>query len=152
MKLAPRIATAVSLTIVLSAGVAFAIGPIETRKATMKEIGGAFGGVLVKMVKGEKPWNAAEAKAAYDTIVAKANSIDVATMFPKGSESGGETAASPKIWSDPAGFQAALDKFRAVLPGQAEAVGKDVAGLKSAIAEIGKTCKGCHDGYRIEKM
>ncbi len=134
-----------------AAGAAFALGPIETRKATMKEIGGAFGGVMVKMVKGDKPYDAAAAKDAYDTIVAKVNGLDLDALFPKGSETGGDTTASPKIWSDPAGFRAALDKLKTTLPGQAANVGKGVDGLKTAVAEIGKACKACHDGYRVEK-
>jgi len=135
----------------LLATTAFAAGPIETRKATMKAIGGAFGGVWVKMIKGEKPYDATEAKAAYDTIVAEVGSINLATLFAEGTETGGETAASPKIWQDRAGFEAAFGKLKSALPGQVDKVGKGVDGLKVAVAEIGKTCKSCHDDYRLEK-
>lgn len=130
---------------------AVAADPIETRKATMKAIGGAFGGVMVKMVKGETPYDAKAATEAYDTMVAKAKTIDVAALFPKGSETGGETTAAPKIWEDMAGFKAAMTKMTDTLPGQAGNVGKGLDGLKMAVAEIGKTCKGCHDTYRIQK-
>ena len=135
----------------LTSATAFAADPIETRKATMKAIGGAFGGVLVKMVKGEKPYDAKEAKAALDTMIAKADSIDVDVLFAKGTATGGDTAAAPKIWEDLDGFKAAMSKMKDTLPAQAANVGKDVAGLKVAIAEIGKTCKSCHDSYRLEK-
>lgn len=135
----------------LAGATAFAADPIETRKATMKAMGGAVGGVLVKMVKGEKPYDAKEAGDALAVMIAKADSIDAAVLFAKGTESGGETAASPKIWTDRAGFEANLAKLKAVLPAQSENVGKDVAGLKVAVAEIGKVCKACHGGYRLEK-
>lgn len=130
---------------------AFAADPIETRKATMKAIGGAFGGVLVKMVKGEIPYDAAAAKAAGATLVEKSKGIDVAVLFPKGSETGGETTASPKIWDDTAGFKAALSKLQDTAAAQAPNVDKGLDQLKVAVAELGKTCKNCHDTYRIQK-
>lgn len=135
----------------LAGGAAFAADPIETRKATMKAIGGAFGGVMVKMVKGETPYDAAAAKAAGATMLEKANSIDIATLFPKGSETGGDTTASPKIWSDAAGFKAALDKLKTTVAAQAPNADKGLDQLKVAVAEMGKACKGCHDEYRIPK-
>ena len=153
--------TKTSRTILLATGLAAAIGfvtaahalgPIETRKATMKTIGGGFGGVMVKMVKGEVPYDAKAAKEAYDTMVAAAKTIDVDALFPKGSETGGDTTAAPKIWEDMAGFKAAMAKMKETLPGQADNVGKGLDGLKVAVGEIGKTCKACHDTYRIPKM
>lgn len=135
----------------LAGGAAFAADPIETRKATMKAIGGAFGGVMLKMVKGQKPYDAKEAEAALQTMIAKAGTFDVDTLFPKGSGTGGDTAASPKIWTDGAGFRAAMAKMKETLPAQADNVGKGVGGLKVAIAAIGRTCKSCHDDYRLER-
>ena len=151
MRLSTKLVTAALVTTALGLSTAFAADPIETRKATMKAIGGAFGGVMVKMVKGEIPYDAKAAKDAYDTMVAKAKTIDIAAMFPKGSETGGETTASPKIWEDPAGFKVAMAKMADTLPGQADNVGKGLDGLKAAVGEIGKTCKGCLDTYRVEK-
>ncbi len=130
---------------------AFAADAIETRKATMKAVGGAFGGVMVKMVKGEIPYDAAAAKAAAATIVEKANGFDVAALFPKGSETGGDTTASPKIWADMAGFKAGMEKFKVAAAAQAPNADKGLDQLKAAVGELGKSCKGCHDEYRIPK-
>lgn len=143
--------TALVLAGVVASATAFAADPIETRKATMKAIGGAFGGVMLKMVKGQKPYDAKEAEAALQTMIAKAGTFDVDTLFPKGSGTGGDTAASPKIWTDGAGFRAAMAKMKETLPAQADNVGKGVGGLKVAIAAIGRTCKSCHDDYRLER-
>lgn len=142
---------AATLVAAIATGTAFAADPIETRKATMKAIGGAFGGVMVKMVKGEIPYDAAAAKAAGATMVEKSAGIDVAALFPKGSETGGDTTASPKIWSDAAGFKAAMDKFKTTVAAQTPNADKGLDQLKVAVGELGKACKGCHDEYRIQK-
>ena len=135
----------------LTAGLATAADPFETRKATMKAIGGAFGGVLVKMAKGEVPYDAAAAKAAVDTLSAKAASLDADTLFPKGSETGGETLASPKIWQDGAGFKAAMADMQKAVATHGPMASQGLPALKAAVGDIGKTCKTCHDGYRLEK-
>ncbi len=140
-----------ALVAVVAAGSAFAADPIETRKKTMKAIGGSFGGVLVKMVKGETPYDAAAAKAAAATLSQTAAGIDIATLFPAGSDKGGDTEALPKIWSDPAGFKAAMDALKAATAVQAGNTDQGLDKLKVAVAEIGKTCKGCHDNYRAQK-
>ena len=148
-----RAATIAAATLIaaIAGGAAFAADPIETRKATMKAIGGAFGGVLVKMVKGEVPYDAAAAKAAAATMKAKADGIDIAALFPAGTEKGGDTEALPKVWSDAAGFEAAMDKMKTAIGAQQANVGEGADKLKLAVAEIGKTCKGCHDEYRAQK-
>jgi cytochrome c556 len=140
-----------ALVAVVAAGSAFAADPIETHKKTMKAIGGSFGGVLVKMVKGETPYDAAAAKAAAATLSQTAAGIDIAALFPAGSEKGGDTEALPKIWSDPAGFKAAMDALKAATAAQAGNTDQGLDKLKLAVAEIGKTCKGCHDNYRAQK-
>ena len=140
-----------ALVAILAAGTAFAADPIETRKKTMRAIGGAFGGVMVKMVKGETPYDAAAAKAAATTVAQTAASIDIAALFPAGSDKGGDTEALPKIWSDAAGFKAAMDAMKAATAAQVANTDQGVDKLKLAVAEIGKTCKGCHDSYRAQK-
>lgn len=152
MSLRIRTITLAAVAAAVAGTAAFAAtDPIETRKATMKAIGGAFGGVLVKMLKGEIAYDPAAAKAAIATMTEKAASIDVATLFPKGSETGGDTSASPKIWSDTAGFKADLDKLRATLAAEGPKVEKGPDDLKAAVAAIGRVCKSCHDDYRIPK-
>jgi cytochrome c556 len=140
-----------ALIAVIAAGTALAADPIETRKKTMKAIGGSFGGVMVKMVKGEIPYDAAAAKKAAATMNEAAAGIDIAALFPKGSEKGGDTEALPAIWSDAAGFKAAMDKMKSTVAAQAGNVDQGADKLKMAVAEIGKTCKGCHDTYRAQK-
>ncbi|TBW34614.1 cytochrome c [Siculibacillus lacustris] len=142
------IATSIVLAAVAVSAVS-AADPIETRRAVMKGNGAAFGGVLVKTAKGETPYDAAAVRAALDALVTK--TAGFTDLFPKGTETGGDTAAAPKIWEDPAGFKAALAKLQETAKAQTPAATTDLAGLKVAVGEIGKTCKGCHDSYRISK-
>jgi cytochrome c556 len=143
--------TSAALIAAIAVGTAFAADPIDTRKKTMKAIGGAFGGTLVKMLKGEIPYDAAAAKKAAETMSTTAAGIDIAALFPAGSDKGGDTEALPKIWSDPDGFKVAMDKMKATVAAQVDVVGQGPDKLKMAVAEMGKTCKGCHDTYRAQK-
>ena len=126
-----------ALAVVVAGGVAFAQADvIKQRQEAMKAIGGSMG-ALVKMVKGEEAYDSAKAKAAVETMAAKAK--------------GAETAAAPKIWTDMAGFKAALAKLEQVAGAQAAVAGKDLDGVKAAVGALGGTCKGCHDDFRLKK-
>jgi cytochrome c556 len=53
------------------------------------------------------------------------------------------------VWSEPEKFKAAFDKLAAATKALPAAAG-DVATLKVALGDVGKTCKGCHDDYRMK--
>ncbi len=118
--------------------------PIKERQAMMKANGAAVGS-LVKMVKGEAPFDAAVVKAALENID-KAKTF--ADYFPAGSEQGEDTHALPTIWSDMAGFKADLAKLIAADEAQLANPPQDVAGVKAALAAIGPACGACHQTYR----
>lgn len=68
--------------------------------------------------------------------------------FPEGS--GGEaTRSRDEIWENPAGFADRMAAFRAAADAldRAAAVG-DVAGTGEALAEVGRSCTGCHRDFR----
>jgi cytochrome c556 len=117
--------------------------PIKARQAMMKANGGAIG-ALVKMVKGEAPFDAAVVKTSLETIH---NSTGYADLFPAGSDQG-DTKALPTIWSDNTGFRAALAKLIAADEAALANPPKDVDGIKATLGSIGPACKGCHDTYR----
>ena len=139
-----------AIGLILSTGVTFATaGPIEERKAKMKEVGKNLG-IIGKMVKGETDFDGDAALAAY---VAMGNAgKGFGELFPEGSETGGETTASPKIWEDRAGFEAAGKQFGADL-GAAIQVGvpANLDALKASFGSVAKNCKACHTDYRIKK-
>jgi cytochrome c556 len=122
---------------------------IADRQAVMKENGKQVG-VLVKMVKGEADFDAAAVLAALTALNNNVQQIDVAASFPAGSDKG-DTTASPKIWEDMAGFQAQVDKFKAVTAAAVAAPAQDLDALKAQVGAIGQTCSCCHETYRIKK-
>jgi cytochrome c556 len=122
---------------------------IADRKAVMKENAKNVG-VLVKMVKGEADFDAAAVLTALTALNDNVQQIDVAASFPAGSDKG-DTTASPKIWEDMAGFQAQVDKFKAVTADAVAAPAKDLDALKAQVGVIGQTCSSCHETYRIKK-
>lgn len=76
------------------------------------------------------------------------------TWFPRGSgpESGVKTDAKPEIWSQPAKFQQAAATF-ADRTRQFEALSAKGLGpqTRGAAAQVGRTCKACHDDFRIPR-
>lgn len=139
----------------LSGGLAFAAShsnladdPIGSRKAEMKKVGGAMG-TLVKMAKGQMDFDAAAAKGALQTMNDVANGFG--DLFPVGSETGGKTTASPKIWSDAAGFTTAIAKFEADTASAIANAPADQAAIGATLGLVGGNCKACHQAYRIKK-
>lgn len=138
----------------LLAGVAvFAAGVsaqdmIANRKAYMKSVGGAAK-ASGEMIKGEKPYDAKVAAEGMTKIAA--GWADFAKSFPKGTETGGETTASPKIWENAKDFgDKGLVLVKAAENAAAEAA-KGPEAFKAAFGDVGKNCKGCHEEYRIPK-
>ena len=131
--------------LVLSATPALAGGdPAVDRQALMKNIGAATG-AGAKMMKGEVEFNAVAAQLVLKTMNAGANGFGY--LFPAGSETGAETEASPKIWSDRAGFDAATAKFIADTSGNVT----DMDSFKAAFGQATANCGSCHKAYRVKK-
>lgn len=140
--------TATAVILVFGVSMAFA-GPIEDRKAKMKEVGKQTG-ILGKMVKGETAFDGEAALAAY---VAMGNAgTGFGELFPEDSQIGGETTASPKIWEDRAGFEAAGKKFGEALGAAIQAgAPANLDALKTSFGSVAQNCKACHTDYRIKK-
>ena len=139
-----------AVTLLSAAAIAQTAKPadeIKYRQSAMTVVARSFG-ALNGMASGKVP---------FDQAVAEKNALVVGNLTPligvafgPGTESGAPTKADPKIWTEGDKFKAAYDKFvaeTAKLP----AAAKDVAALKTQVAEVGKTCKGCHDDYRMKE-
>lgn len=135
-------------TVALAVSAAYA-DPVADRKAIMKERGGLIGG-LAKMAKGETDFDAAAVATALEGLKANEAKVDIAALFPAGSDTG-DTTASPKIWQDMAGFSAANDKYKAAVDAAAAAPAQDVAALGKQVGELGSNCGGCHEAFRVKK-
>jgi cytochrome c556 len=75
----------------------------------------------------------------------------IPTLFPKGTETGGDTKALPEIWSDPAGFQKialALGEAATKLATDAKAGDADLVAADTKA--LGEQCGACHKAYRAK--
>ena len=76
----------------------------------------------------------------------------VSAWFPPGTgPEAGKTEAKADIWQKPEDFAAKTNDFQqAAQRFNAAAQGEDVAAMRAAHGELGKSCKACHDPYREE--
>ena len=121
--------------------------PIAARQALMKK-NGAAAKVAVDLMKGATPYDPAKAAAAMKDI---ADDMTVfVTLFPEGSDKG-DTAASPAIWTDMAGFKALADKTIADATAAGTAAAGGLESFKTAFAAVGGDCQSCHEKDRLKK-
>jgi cytochrome c556 len=92
---------------------------------------------------------AKEAETAMNTI--NRSIVKFVTLFPQGSETGGDTAAKPEIWTSKAEFDAIAKQLDAATAKAAAAAPGGLDGFKAAMADVGKSCKACHEKFRAEK-
>jgi cytochrome c556 len=129
-------------------GVARADGldPIAVRQAGFSLQNGDFAFIRsVVAAKGDVKPLEVPAKA-----IAKWAAV-IPTMFPKGTETGGDTKALPEIWSDPAGFQKialALGEAATKLATDAKTGDADVVAADMKL--VGEQCGACHKAYRAK--
>lgn len=147
-KLATRAVYTVCTTIAAGLFAASALaGPIEDRQKAMEDVGDAMK-VLAAIAKKERPFAAAEVKQAGETIADRFGKAKA--LFPEGSEKGDkETWAKPEIWSDRAGFDAALAKGQEAATAMAAVT--EESQFMPALQALGGSCKDCHDKFRRPK-
>jgi cytochrome c556 len=94
-----------------------------------------------------------------DLAVVRASAAKIADLsqkasawFPKGTGPElGKTGAKPAIWQNAQDFAGKLRNFQiAAKTLSAAAASGDVNAIKARYADLGGTCKACHDKYRSE--
>lgn len=147
-----KLATMAAIGLCLGAGLSSAVSaadePQVVRAGMMKKVGGAMG-QLAAIAKGEKPYDAAVVKASLTTMEEVAKAFP--EQFPKGSETGLNTEASPKIWEDPATFKTKAKALETAAATQLATLPADQAGVGAAMKSIGGTCGDCHQTFRLKK-
>lgn len=122
---------------------------IKQREDNFEKMGGAAKASF-KALEASSPDMAVIAKSAA-TIAAFAPQLP--SWFPPGTgPEAGKTLARPEIWQQPkefAGRHADLLKTAAAFDLAAKS--GDVAAVRTAYADLGKSCKACHDKFRTEK-
>ena len=74
------------------------------------------------------------------------------SWFPAGTGPDvGKTQARAEIWQQPQQFAAGMQDFRAAAAAFNQAAqGGDIAAIRAAHGNLGKTCKSCHERFREE--
>lgn len=144
-----RLSLSLAAFAALALPVLAATDPIAARKTLMDGVA-ANAGVAGGVMKGEIAYSPAVGKAVIESMAGVA--LVYGDYFPEGTDTG-DTKASPKIWSDRAGFDAELAKFQAAVAAAREASGRegpaDQAAFAAAIQPVLGTCRACHEGYRL---
>jgi cytochrome c556 len=112
-------------------------------------------GMLGAMAKGEMPYDAVQASAAANNLVAAAKMSNGA-MWPAGSDMGAEglegvTWAKPDIWTSMAKVDEKSRSLTEALEAMAAVAGDGLDALRSKMGAVGDGCKGCHKSFRASK-
>jgi cytochrome c556 len=111
-------------------------------------------GTLSQMAKGDIPYDADTAKLHAENLAALAQ-FDVKTLFKEGTSNAelpGKTRAEPAAWEDTAKLEAKGAAFSDAITALVAASDQGEDALKPALAQVGATCKSCHDDYRAKSF
>lgn len=125
-----------------------ALALMKERHENYEKIGEAMKSIS-RELKAEAP-GLAKVRAGAATIADLAPKVP--SWFPAGTGPDvGKTEARAEIWQKPEDFAAKAQGFReAAIAFNQAAQGSDLDAVRSAHANLGKSCKGCHDLYREE--
>src|SRR5215471_3948656 len=138
-------------TLLLGAGAVMAQQEIAVQQDNlMRSIGKSQYGVILKMTKGELPYD----QKAVDQAIAsmEADVGKIAKTFevnPKQDVVNATYGASPKVWQNKADFDSKIPAVQKAIAGFKGKI-KDVKTLKAAYTEINDRCTTCHDTYRVK--
>ena len=153
MRILPFVFASVGMLVVATAGTSAVSGVkaaqvMHERHEGMETIGKAFKALHREFDSSSPSVPTVGAFAAQMANLAKRSS----GWFPQGTGPDvGKTGAKPEIWQSPQDFAAKLTAFqKAALVFNAAAAGGDMNAAKARYADLGGTCKACHDKYRTE--
>ena len=125
-----------------------ALALMKKRHENYERIGDAMK-VITRELKAESP-DLAQVRQNAATVAQLAPQVP--GWFPAGTGPDvGKTEARAEIWQKPEDFAAKARGFNeAAQAFNTAAQGNDVAAIRAAHANLGKSCKACHDLYREE--
>jgi len=111
-------------------------------------------GILGAMAKGKRDYDPTLASAIAKNIQAAAL-MSNDSMWPKGSDNGQhalaeETKALPAIWEKYDVFNEKQKDWENASQILVDNAGKSLADLRKGMGAVGKTCKGCHKGFKAK--
>ena len=145
-----RIVIAVGV-LLIGAGAVLAQQDVAVQQQNlMKSQGKSMYGVMLKMVKGEIPYDQAAVSAALTALEADVAKIPAAfTPNPKEDVANATFGASQKIWQSKADFDSKVPPVAKAIADVKGTV-KDAASLKVAFDAIQAKCTDCHETYRVK--
>jgi cytochrome c556 len=107
-------------------------------------------GVILKMAKGDIPYNQKQVDEAIASL--EADVAKIAKTFevnPKQDVVNATYGSSPKVWQQKADFESKIPPVQKAI---ADVKGKihNVASLKAAYTTINDRCNDCHETYRLK--
>lgn len=126
-----------------------ALALMKQRHENYEKIGDAMKAISRELKSGSP--DLVQVRAGAATIAELAPRVP--DWFPAGTGPDvGKTEARAAIWEKPEDFAAKARDFQAAATAfQTAAQGSDLAAIRSAQADLGKSCKACHDLYREEE-
>lgn len=120
---------------------------VKQRQSAMTLVG-KYWGPIAGMPTGKAPYNA-------ETVVRNAAYLEVLSKMPWDgfveSTKDEKTRALPAVWTENAKFKEGADRMQAMISQLVKvSKGGDEAAVKAAIADVGKSCGGCHENYRAK--
>ena len=121
---------------------------VEYRQASLSVLGTHFHRIG-EVVKGEKPYD--KAALENDAAIIEMLSKLPWAAFPANSIVG-DSKAKPEIWTQQDKFKSDAEKMQAeVAKLSLAAKSGDLAAIKAAYGNTGKSCKACHDDFKAKK-
>lgn len=142
------IAAALGFAVVATA--AWAATPAETitaRQANFKQLGGAQRAINEELRKPSPDLQVIRTNA--DILAQSAGRVPDAFPAGAGPESGATTKALPVIWQQQAQFSEAAGRLVTAAENlKRAAAGDDIEQIRTALPNVGSSCRGCHDTFR----
>ena len=141
----------VAATLLLGAGAVMAQQQVAVQQDNlMRSQAKSMYGVILKMTKGEIPYDQKAVDAAIASL--EADVAKIAKTFevnPKQDVVNATYGSSPKVWQNKADFDSKIPPVQKAI---ADVKGKihDVASLKAAYTAINDRCNDCHETYRLK--
>ena len=117
---------------------------VKQRQAAMT-LQGKYWGPIAGMASGKTPYNA-------ETVARNAPILEVLSKLPwdgfNENTKDTKSHALPAVWTDNAKVKTAAERLQTTTAQLVKVSKGDEATVKAALADVGKSCGGCHDDFR----
>lgn len=133
---------------------AFADDPFETEIAARKGLMQVYKynvGILAAMAKGETDYDAEAAQKAADNIKL-VTMMDNSGLWAQGSDSDSVegSEAKPELWTTYPKVAEYSEETASAAAAVADNAGQGLDALKANLGPLGKSCKTCHDDFKMK--